>query len=136
FCGFNGWMEVSDISGTIYNILDSFSDYLSRPFFSLNLPDKLLLDIINSEFIIVLCFDHKLFFQRAQKKHPGLYSILDFPSKMADTKNMLSINGKGIAVKVDGMDNFIANGYETRAIFDQHEPDSLIDWSYRMSDLK
>ncbi|MDP0907845.1 hypothetical protein Q6322_28825, partial [Klebsiella pneumoniae] len=50
FCGFNGWMEVSDISGTIYNILDSFSDYLSRPFFSLNLPDKLLLDIINSEF--------------------------------------------------------------------------------------
>lgn len=136
FCGFNGWMEVSDISGTIYNILDSFSDYLSRPFFSLNLPDKLLLDIINSELIIVLCFDHKLFFERAQKKHPGLYSILDFPSKMADTKNMLSINGKGIAVKVDGMDNFIANGYETRAIFDQHEPDSLIDWSYRMSDLK
>ncbi|WP_048024482.1 hypothetical protein [Raoultella ornithinolytica] len=136
FCGFNGWMEVSKISGTIFNILDSFSDCLSRPFFSLNLPDKLLLDIISGDLIIVLCFDHKRFFERAKRKHPELYSTLDFPSTTSDTKSMLSINGKGIAFKVDGMDNFIANGYETRIIFDQHHPDNLIDWSYRMSDLK
>lgn len=136
FCGFNGWMDVSNISGTVFNILDSFSDALARPFFSLNLPDKLILDIINGKFIVVLCLDHKRFAERANKKYPGLYSILDFPPTIIDTNKMLSVGGKGIASSVDGTVSFIANGYETRIIFDQHYPDSLIDWSYKMSDLK
>ncbi len=97
FCGFNGWMDVSKISGTVFNILDSFSDALSRPFFSLNLPDKLLLDIINGDLIVVLCLDHKRFAERANKIYPGLYNILDFPSTISDAMNMFSVNGKGIA---------------------------------------
>ncbi|WED82632.1 hypothetical protein PYU99_06740 [Aeromonas media] len=136
FCGFNGWMDISKISGTVFNILDSFSDALSRPFFSLNLPDKLLLDIISGNLIVVLCFDHKRFAERANKKYPGLYIVSDFPPTMTDTTNMLSVDGKGIASSVDSTMNFIANGYETRIIFDQHYPDNLIDWSYKVSDLK
>ncbi|WP_219952675.1 hypothetical protein [Dickeya zeae] len=136
FCGFNSWMNVSKISGTVFNILDSFSDALSRPFFSLNLPDKLILDIINGNLILVLCLDHKRFAERANKRYPGLYKILNFPSTIADTKNMLVVDGKGIASSIDGTVSFIANGYETRIIFDQQYPDSIIDWSYKMSDLK
>lgn len=136
FCGFNSWMNISKISGTVYNILDSFSDALSRPFFNLNLPEKLLLDIINGDLIIVLCLDYKRFVERANRKYPGIYSILDFPSTISDVTNMFSVDGKGIVSRVDGMDNFIANGFETRIIFDQHYPDNLIDWSYKMSDLK
>ncbi|WP_156294423.1 hypothetical protein [Serratia oryzae] len=136
FCGFNGWMYISKISGTVFNILDSFSDALSRPFFSLNLPDKLLLDIISGDLIVVLCFDHKRFAERANKKYPGLYSVSDFPSTITDSTNMLSVDGKGITYSIDDTDNFIGNGCEVRIIFDQHYPDSLIDWSYKMSDLK
>ncbi|HGH0940079.1 TPA: hypothetical protein ACJHI9_003536 [Yersinia enterocolitica] len=136
FCGFNSWMGVSKISGTIFNILDSFSDALSRPLLSLNLPNKLLFDIINGDLIVVLCLDHKLFAERANRKYPGIYNISDFPSTITDTSNMLSIDGKGISSSIDGMTNFIGKGYETRIIFDQHYPDNLIDWSYKMSDLK
>lgn len=136
FCGFNGWMEVSRISGRVFNILDSFSDALSRPFFSLNLPDKLLLDIINGNLIVVLCFDHRRFVERANKKYPGIYELLDFPSPKINPMSMLSINGKGVVSSVDGQSVFIGNGYETRIIFDQQYPDSLIKWSYHMSDLK
>lgn len=136
FLGFNSWITGCKISGTVFNILDSFSDPLSRPFFNLNLPDKLLLDIISGDLIVVLCLDHKRFVERANKKYPGLYNILDFPSTMADTIDMLSVDGKGIASNIDGTDSFIGSGYETRIVFDQHYPDNLIDWSYKMSDLK
>lgn len=136
FIGFNGWMDGCKISGRIFNILDSFSDPLSRPFFSLNLPDKLLLDIIDGNLIVVLCFDQKLFVDRANKKYPKLYKILNFPPEIIDTTNMLSINGKGIASCVENESSFIGIGYETRIIFDQQYPDNLIDWSYKMSDLK
>lgn len=136
FVGFNSWMDGCKISGTVFNILDSFSDPLSRPFFNLNLPDKLLLDIISGDLIVVLCLDHKKFAERANKKHPGLYKVLDFPSTIADTIDMLSVDGKGIASYVDSKASFIGSGYETRIIFDQHYPDNLIDWSYKISDLK
>ncbi|HHZ8505217.1 TPA: hypothetical protein ACWL6U_002720 [Morganella morganii] len=136
FCGFNAWMDGCKISGTVFNILDSFSDALSRPFFSLNLPEKLLLDIISGDLIIVLCFDHKLFAKRANKKYPGIYNIAEFPTSINDASTMLSVNGKSISSSIDGTDIFIGGGYEARIIFDQHCPDSLIDWSYKMSDLK
>ncbi len=131
----DGWRYL-EYRGEWFNILDSFSDALSRPFFSLNLPDKLLLDIINGNLIVVLCFDHRRFVERANKKYPGIYELLDFPSPKINPMSMLSINGKGVVSSVDGQSAFIGNGYETRIIFDQQYPDSLIKWSYHMSDLK
>jgi hypothetical protein len=136
FCGFNTWMKTSKFSGKVYNLLDSFSDPLSRPFFSLNLPDKLLYDIINGNLIIVLCLDIKLFMKRANKKHPGLYYHTEPPPKTADTPNILSVGDKYIATDINGIANYVGNGIETRIIFDQHYPDSLIGWAYKMSDIK
>lgn len=136
FCGFNTWMDGSKISGTIYNILDSFSDPLSRPFFILNLPDKLLLDIMYNKLIVVMCFDYKLFVERANKKYPKLYFYNDFPSIIPRTEEMMSVDGKGIGSYVDSNINYLGKGYESRVIFDQHCPDSLIEWGYKMSDLK
>jgi hypothetical protein len=120
----------------VHNILDSFSDPLSRPFFSLNLPDKLLVDIINGDLIIVLCFDHELFVKKANKKYPGLYFYSSFPSEVKKTKAMISVDGKVIGSYVDNNISYLGNGYESRVIFDQQQPVSLIDWGYKMSDLK
>lgn len=136
FVGFNTWIDGCKISGTVFNILDSFSDPLSRPFFSLNLPDKLLLDIIDNKIIIVLCLDHKLFVEYANRKYPDLYFYTDFTSMMSKTENMMSVDGKGIASYVDNNISYLGNGYESRIIFDQHYPASLIDWGYKMSDIR
>lgn len=136
FVGFSTWMDGSKISGTVFNILDSFSDPLSRPFFSLNLPDKLLLGIIDNKLIVILCFDYKRFVEHANKKYSNLYFYTDFPSLMSRTEDMMSVDGKGIGSYVDNNISFLGNGYESRIIFDQHYPSSLIDWGYKMSDIR
>jgi hypothetical protein len=136
FVGFNTWMDGCNISATVYNILDSFADPLARPFFSLNLPDKLILDIINNDLILVMCFDHKLFTKRANEKYPELYFLSPFPSIMKHTEEMMCVDGKGIGSYVDNQISYLGKGYEVRVIFDLQYPDSLIDWGYKMSDLK
>jgi len=136
FVGFSTWMDGCKISGTVFNILDSFSDPLSRPFFSLNLPDKLLLDIIENKLIVVMCLDYKLFVEYANKKHPNLYFYTDFPSLMTRTEDMMSVGGKGIGSYIDSNISYLGKGYESRIIFDQHYPASLVDWGYKMSDIR
>ncbi len=136
FVGFNTWMDGCKISGTVFNILDSFSDSPSRPFFSLNLPDKLLLDIIDNKLIVVMCIDFKRFVEYANKKYSNLYFYTDFPSLMSRKEDMMSVNGKGIGSYVDNNISCLGSGYESRIIFDQHYPSSLIDWGYKMSDIR
>lgn len=136
FVGFNTWMDAEKIKGNVYNILDSYSDPLSRPFFSLNLPDKLLLDIVDNKLIVVMCLDYKLFVESANKKYPNLYFYTDFPSIMTRTEEMMSVDGKGIGSYVDKNISYLGKGYETRIIFDQQYPASLIDWGYKMSDIR
>ncbi|WP_191939635.1 hypothetical protein IFU37_022695 (plasmid) [Pantoea agglomerans] len=136
FVGFNTWMDGEKIKGTVYNILDSYSDPLSRPFFSLNLPDKLLLDIVDNKLIVVMCLDYKLFVESANKKYPNLYFYTDFPPIMTRTEEMMSVDGKGVGSYVDKNISYLGKGYESRIIFDKQYPASLIDWGYKMSDIR
>lgn len=136
FCGFNSWIDGMNVKGTVYNILDSYSDPLSKPFFRLNLPDKLLLDIIDNKLIVVMCLDYKSFVEYANRKYPNLYTITEFPSSMPNTEALMSIDGKGIAKIVNKNISFLGGGIENRIIFDLHYPENLIDWDYKMSDIK
>lgn len=139
FVGFNAWVSHSGLNGRITNINDSFFDTLSRPFLSLNLPTDMLVDIMAGKLLIVMCFDHKKFFERANTRYPGLFTLEEYPEnteKHAHSQNTLHIGLKGIASLVEGNVSFVGNGFETRILFDLQRPDNLIDWSYQRSDLK
>lgn len=139
FVGFNTWIDSDEFKGRVTNINDSFFDTLSRPFLSLNLPTDLLMDIMAGKLLIVMCFDHEKFFERANARHPGLFTLEEYPEnneKHAHAKNTLHVGSKGIASLVDGNVSFVGNGFETRILFDLQRPDNLIDWSYQRSDLK
>ncbi|WP_368656906.1 hypothetical protein [Pantoea agglomerans] len=136
FIGFNTWIDGTEFKGRVTNINDSFFDPLSRPFLNLNLPTDLLMDIMAGKLLIVMCFDHEKFFERANAKHPGLFTLEEYPQKYAHTQNTLHVGSKGIASLVEGNVSFVGNGFETRILFDLQRPDNLIDWSYQRSDLK
>lgn len=139
FVGFNAWIDGTEFKGRVTNINDSFFDTLSRPFLNINLPTELLMDIMAGKLLIVMCFDHKKFFERANARYPGLFTLEDYPEnnkKHAQAKNTLHVGSKGIASLVDGNASFVGNGFETRILFDLQRPDNLIDWSYQRSDLK
>ncbi|WP_313678736.1 hypothetical protein [Pantoea vagans] len=139
FVGFNSWVSHSGLNGRISNINDSFFDTLSRPFLSLNLPTDMLVDIMAGKLLIVMCFDHKKFFERANARYAGLFTLEEYPEnteKHAHSQNTLHIGLKGIASLVEGNVSFVGNGFETRILFDLQRPDNLIDWSYQRSDLR
>lgn len=139
FIGFNTWIDGTEFKGRVTNINDSFFDSLSRPFLSLNLPTDLLMDIMAGKLLIVMCFDHEKFFERANARHPGLFTLEEYRENNknhAHAKNTLHVGSKGIASLVDGNVSFVGNGFETRILFDFQRPDNLIDWSYQRSDLK
>lgn len=136
FVGFNTWIDGSGFKGRITNINESFFDTLSRPFLCLNLPTDLLMDIMAGKLLIVMCFDHEKFFERANSRYPGLFILEEYPEKYAHPLETLQVGSKSIASLVDGVISFAGNGVETRIIFDLHRPDNLIDWSYERSDLK
>lgn len=145
FVGFNSWVSHSGLNGRISNINDSFFDTLSRPFLSLNLPTDMLVDIMAGKLLIVMSFDHKKFFERANDRYPGLFTLEEYPEntententeKHAHSQNTLHIGLKGIASLVEGNVSFVGNGFETRILFDLQHPDNLIDWSYQRSDLR
>lgn len=133
FLAFSTWMDGIDIKSKVVNINYSFFDPLSRLFMSLNLPTELLFDIISGELIIIMCFDHQQFFNRANSRYPGLFYLSD---EEESTENTLFVGNQGIASDVDGCCSFVGNGYEIRILFDLQRPDNLIDWSYELSDLK
>lgn len=136
FVGFNSWVDGSGFKGRVTNINDSFFDTLSRPFLSLNLPTDLLMDIMAGKLLIVMCFDHEKFFERANSRYPGLFILEEYPEKHTHVLETLQVGSKRIASLVDGNISFAGNGLETRIMFDLHRPDNLIDWSYERSDLK
>ncbi|MBZ6397919.1 MULTISPECIES: hypothetical protein [Pantoea] len=139
FVGFNTWVDGTGFKGKIININESFFDTLSRPFLSLNLPTELLMDIMAGKLLVVMCFDHEKFYERANARHPGLFTLEDYPDnteKHAHAQNTLHVGSKGIASLVEGNVSFVGNGFETRILFDLQRPDNLIDWSYQRSDLK
>lgn len=136
FVGFNIWIDGTEFKGRVTNINESFFDTLSRPFLSINLPTDLLMDIMAGKLLIVMCFDHKKFFERANARHRCLFTLEEYPDKYAHTQNTLHVGSKGIASLVEGNVSFVGNGFETRILFDLQRPDSLIDWSYQRSDLR
>ncbi|AFE61278.1 hypothetical protein Q7S_25641 (plasmid) [Rahnella aquatilis HX2] len=139
FVGFNAWVDGTGFKGNITNINESFFDNLSRPFLSLNLPTELLTDMMAGKLLIVMCFDHEKFYERANSRYPGLFTLEEYPDNTknhARSQNTLHVGSKGIASLVEGNVSFVGNGYETRILFDLQRPDNLIDWSYQRSDLK
>lgn len=139
FVGFNAWVDGTGFRGRVTNINESFFDSLSRPFLSLNLPTDLLMDIMAGKLLIVMCFDHKKFFERANARYPGLFTLEEFPEnteKHTHADNTLHVGSKGIASLVEGRVSFVGNGFETRILFDLQRPDNLIDWSYQRSDVR
>lgn len=136
FIGFNTWIDGTEFKGRVTNINDSFFDPLSRPFLNLNLPTDILMDVMAGKLLIVLCLDHEKFFERANVRYPGLFTLEEYPEKYAHTQNTLHVGSKGIASLVEGNVSFVGNGFETRILFDLQRPDNLIDWSYQRSDLK
>lgn len=139
FVGFNAWINGMGVKGNITNINESFFDSLSRPFLSINLPTELLTDVMAGKLLIVMCFDHEKFFERANARYPGLFTLEEYPQdpkKNALVQDSLRVGSKGIASLVEGIISFVGNGFETRILFDLQRPDNLIDWSYQRSDLK
>ena len=97
------------------------------------------MDIMAGKLLVVMCFDHEKFYERANARHPGLFTLEDYPDnteKHAHAQNTLHVGSKGIASLVEGNVSFVGNGFETRILFDLQRPDNLIDWSYQRSDLK
>ncbi|WP_414057482.1 hypothetical protein [Pantoea dispersa] len=138
FVGFNAWVNGMGVKGNITNINKSFFDSLSRPFLSINLPTDLLMDIMAGKLLIVMCFDHEKFFERANARYPGLFTLEEFPEnteRHTHADNTLHVGSKGIASLVEGRVSFVGIGFETRILFDLQRPDNLIDWSYQRSDM-
>lgn len=94
------------------------------------------MNVMTGKLLIVLCLDHEKFFERANLRYPGLFTLEEYPEKYAHTQNTLHVGSKGIASLVEGNVSFVGNGFETRILFDLQRPDNLIDWSYQRSDLR
>jgi len=135
FVGFNSWMDGTSFKGDIFNISDSMYINMSKPLFCLDLPYELIEDVINGDCISVLCFDCSKFMEFANKKYPKLFGLAPLPKENLDRKDFFMIGKKAIYSYENGNKIFLGGGMLLRMIFDLHKPESVIDWTYKSSDI-
>ncbi|MEE5145848.1 hypothetical protein V2J91_07095 [Pseudomonas alliivorans] len=135
FVGFNAWMDGMECKSPIYNLTDSFQDALSRPLPSLDLPTKLLEEILNGSIIIVVCLDYRAFFNFANKLYPGLFFLSKPDEKITRMVEDFKIDGQFITCNTNNGKMFLGGGLITRMIFDLHRPKNIIEMQYRSSEL-
>ncbi|MDT4839225.1 hypothetical protein FQZ97_730100 [compost metagenome] len=135
FVGFNAWMDGIECKSEIYNLTDSFHDALSRPLPALDLPTKLLEEIIDGSIVVVACLDYKAFFDFANKLYPGLFYLSRPSTRLRKIAEDFTINGQLIACDSAQGTIYLGGGLVTRMIFDLHRPKNIIEVQYRSSNL-
>ncbi|MEL7697305.1 MULTISPECIES: hypothetical protein [Pantoea] len=136
FVAFNAWLDGTEFNGTTYNINDSFSFIFSRPLLNLDLPDDLLMDIIDSKLTIVLCLDHNKFIERGNLIYPDVFEFKKIDKKLEHSGDIFTYKGKGVFTRKNNQEVYLGTGMLTRIIFDFHRPQNIIEWVYQDSDIK
>lgn len=129
FVGFNAWMHTMDCKSPIYNLTDSLSDPLAKPFALLDVSTKNLNRILGGEVVVVLCFDIKKFFELGDKIYPGFLKLLDGDDEIFPDRKLL-IDGKMIGFETGDGDVSLGNGVIVRVIFDFQRPSSILKINY------
>lgn len=129
FVGFNTWMDAMDCQSPIYNLTDSLSDPLAKPFALLDISTKYLNKILSGEIVVVLCFDFKRFFELGNEIYPGFLKLLDDNDKVLPEKEFL-VDGKMIGFETGDGDASLRNGTIVRVVFDFQRPSSIIKMNY------
>lgn len=129
FVGFNTWMDSMGCKSPIYNLTDSLSDPMAKPFAILDVATKNLNRILSGEILVVLCFDFKKFFELGNTVYPGFLKLLDGNSKILPESEFL-VDGKMIGFETEHGDVSLRNGTLVRVIFDFQRPSSIIKINY------
>lgn len=129
FAGFNAWMDSMDCKSPIYNLTDSLSDPMAKPFALLDISTKNLNRILSGEIVVVICFDFKKFFELGNKIHPGFLKLLDSKDNILPGDEFL-VDGKLVGFETKDGVATLRSGTIVRVAFDFHRPSNIIEISY------
>lgn len=129
FVGFNAWMDSMDCKSPIYNLTDSLSDPMAKPFALLDVSTKNLNRILSGEIVVVICFDFKKFFELGNKIYPGFLKLLDSKDKILPEKEFL-VDGKLVGFETKDGDVSLRSGTIVRVVFDFQRPSNIIKINY------
>ncbi|MDG3820681.1 hypothetical protein L5B88_27150 [Pseudomonas aeruginosa] len=127
--GFNAWMDSMDCKSPIYNLTDTLSDPLAKPFALLDVSTKNLNRILSGEIVVVICFDFKKFFELGNKLYPGFLKLLDSKDKILPEKDFL-VDGKLVGFETKDEDVSLRNGTIVRVVFDFQRPSNIVKINY------
>lgn len=129
FVGFNAWMDSMDCKSPIYNLTDSLSDPLAKPFALIDVSTKNLNRILSGEIVVVICFDLKKFFELGNKLYPGFLKLLDSKDIILPEKEFV-VDEKRVGFETKDGIAFLRNGTIVRVAFDFQRPSNIIKINY------
>lgn len=121
FAGFEGWMAGINNECDVYNLMDCFRDGLARPFFHLDLPLELLLEVFKGELVVAISLDLVRLVEEINSIEQDLIKFVPIKKKkdkIDSYYDLISHKKQNLVMKSSYGDLQLGTGILTRIIYD------------------